>query len=44
MDLSPGMRISPVSACEWRAVAGFGHAEWDMDFSQSHFGADTRRD
>ncbi len=38
MDLSPGMRISPVKASERRAVAGFGVAEWDMDFSLSHFG------
>lgn len=37
MDLSPGMRISPVKASERWAVAGFGVAEWDMDFSLSHF-------
>lgn len=38
MDLSPGMRISPLSASEWRAIAGFGDAEWDIDFSLSHLG------
>jgi hypothetical protein len=31
MDLSPGIRISPVRALERRAVAGLGSAaEWDM--------------
>ncbi len=36
MDLSPGIRMSPESAVERRAVAGFGDAEWDMDISLSH--------
>ena len=32
MDLSPGIRISPESAFELRALAGLGSAEWDMDW------------
>ncbi|ERM02532.1 hypothetical protein Q644_16140 [Brucella intermedia 229E] len=45
MDLSPGMRISPVSASERRAVAGFGGMQNGTWIFHSHiFGAITRRD